>query len=230
MDKSRKTSQYIGVCFDKFRNKFSSSIKLDNKKYRFGRFDDEVDAALAYDNFVKKNKLARRINFPTNIPNCKDGTRLIELTQGAFAVVDVLDYDRVNNHSWFAIDKGENTLYAGRNHWKGGKRLTQTMHNFILGTSNTIIDHIDMDGLNNTRSNLRECTNQENCMNQRNKKNTSSKYKGVSLVKVSGRYKAAIGFNYKTIYLGSFDSEVEAAKAYDCKASEIFGEYARLNF
>lgn len=105
------------------------------------------------------------------------------------------------------------------------------MHRLILNAPKGIkVDHQDGDGLNNQRRNIRLATNAQNSMNQKPRVKTSSKYKGVSLDKRHGTWKSQIGKNGAIIWLGQFRSEVEAAKAYDRAAREMFGEFACLNF
>ena len=92
------------------------------------------------------------------------------------------------------------------------------------------IDHRDMNGLNNQRSNLRFCTLSQNAMNRRKRENTSSIYKGVYFNNQRGKkWKAQIRINGKQIHLGLFDFEVDAARAYNMKAIELFCEFANLN-
>ena len=93
------------------------------------------------------------------------------------------------------------------------------------------IDHINRNPSDNRIENLRECTQSQNCMNSRKKrKGFSSKYKGVCWYKPSKKWQAVIQLNKKQIYLGRFDTKIEAAKVYDEKAIELFGEFAKLNF
>lgn len=92
------------------------------------------------------------------------------------------------------------------------------------------IDHRDGNGCNNRRSNLRFATKSENGMNQRKRENTSSIYKGVYFHKPSGKWLAHIMINGKSIHLGYFVDEIDAAKAYDAKAIVLFKEFTNLNF
>ncbi len=92
-----------------------------------------------------------------------------------------------------------------------------------------MIDHIDRNESNNKLSNLRLATNTENQMNARSRSSSSSKHKGVSYFKKNNNWRAYIRFNKENIYLGSFDEEKDAAKAYNKAAVEYFGEFANLN-
>ena len=91
-----------------------------------------------------------------------------------------------------------------------------------------MVDHINRNGLDNTRKNLRICTRSENLMNSKKPElNSTSKYKGVN--KCGNSWRAEIRLNRKGFYLGKFKTEKEAALAYNKKAIELFGEFARLN-
>ena len=114
--------------------------------------------------------------------------------------------------------------------------LLKTIHRllaeaFILNlTDLPCVDHKDRNSLNNHLSNLRWCTHKENQQNRSKLKNTTSVYKGVSFHKASNKWQAHICHNGLQIHLGLFTDEVEAAHAYDRKASELFGVFAVLNF
>jgi hypothetical protein len=92
------------------------------------------------------------------------------------------------------------------------------------------VDHIDNNPLNNQKSNLRICSLKDNSKNSTKRNNTSSKYKGVYFENYTKKYKANIKVDYKTINLGRFLNEIDAAKAYDKAAIKYFGEFANLNF
>jgi hypothetical protein len=104
------------------------------------------------------------------------------------------------------------------------------MHREILyAPKDKVVDHINHNGLDNRRENLRLVTIEQNVWNTRKQRRlTASRYKGVTLHK--GQWRSVIYRRKKQIHLGYFDTEETAAKAYDVKAKELFGEYACLNF
>ena len=95
--------------------------------------------------------------------------------------------------------------------------------------NNLDVDHINHDGLDNRKENLRICTRSQNMMNQRVYKNNKSGYKGVYWHKANSYWVSQIRKNKKSIYLGYFKDKTVAAKAYNKAALEIFGKYALLN-
>jgi len=156
--------------------------------------------------------------------------RKIKLTQGKVALVDNNMFDCLNKHKWHA--------YCHHRHWyairsirkANGKQTTQSMHRIIINIPKGLqIDHQNHNGLDNRKSNLRICTNAQNQYNQKLRQG-SSKYKGVYLDKQREKWKAQIQLNNKQIHIGRFLDEIDAAKAYDKKAIELFGKFACLNF
>ncbi len=155
----------------------------------------------------------------------------IELTHGHFAVIDDGDFKKVSVHRWHTyINEKKNTFYAATNTVIDGKRTTLRMHRVIMDAkTGQIVDHIDMDGLNNRKGNLRFVDRRGNSANRKSYRGSSSKYKGVSRFR-GNRWKAQINTGGKVRYLGCFIKEEHAARAYDAIAAEEFGEFARLNF
>lgn len=152
--------------------------------------------------------------------------RLIPLTRGRAAIVDAEDYDKLSKFKWY-LTTNKSKEYAAM--IQGQKRLH--MHRYIMKPpKGLIIDHIDGNGLNNTKNNLRICTHSQNNYNKPGRKNKTSKYKGVSKIKAYNKWAAFIGHNHKNIYLGEFKDEIAAAKAYDKAAKTHHGQFAYLNF
>lgn len=158
----------------------------------------------------------------------------IKLTQGRVCKVDDEDYNSLIKFKWQGL-KLRHTTYARTGIHKGykdGKRLTDTilMHRLIMNAPQGLqVDHIDHDGLNNQKNNLRLCKNSENQMNQGVCKNNKSGYKGVSFNKRRSVWLSFIHVNNKTKYLGSFKSPENAAIAYNIFAEKHYGEFAHLN-
>jgi len=145
----------------------------------------------------------------------------IKLTQGKVALVDDEDFDYLNQFKWHA-SKSRKTFYASR-----GKNPAIKMHRFIMKTKEGLqVDHIDHNGLNNQKNNLRNCTIHQNNMN----KGMGEKEYMRGIYKAKNRFRSIITLNYKSYSIGFFKTEEEAARAYDQKAKEMFGEFANLNF
>jgi hypothetical protein len=151
--------------------------------------------------------------------------RFIPLTRGKVAIVDAEDYEKLSKYKWYVSDKGCG-FYACRQ--ENNKKCY--MHREIIQVrKGLVVDHIDHNGLNNRRNNLRACTVAENLWNCRGS-NKSSRFKGVHRKKNKEKWIAQIRKNKKYVCIGHFDSEVKAAKAYDKMASKLFGEFVYLNF
>jgi uncharacterized protein YycO len=155
----------------------------------------------------------------------------IALTQDKVALVDDQDFEWLNQWKWCA-KKGKNgRFYAVRGVLENGKTNGYFMHRVILGLTNpkVLVDHRNLNGLDNQRHNLRECSNKQNTRNRTAKKNGSSIFKGITRRK-SGLWVTQITSDMKNHYVGTFKTEEEAARAYDRKAVELHKEFANLNF
>lgn len=148
------------------------------------------------------------------------------------AFVDDRDYAEVSAFRWFVRyvpQKGDRQQDQGPYAVKslpGNRQIS--MHQFLTGWAMT--DHIDHDGLNNQRSNLRPATKAQNLTNSRPRVGYSSSYKGVYWSRTARKWTAQIKIDRKSTHLGYYADEKEAAMAYDRAARQVFGEYAYLNF
>jgi hypothetical protein len=156
-------------------------------------------------------------------------TREIPLTQGKVALVDDADFEYLNQWTWSA-KKHRKTFYAVRYPSRRyGKRNFIFMHRLIMNTPDDMeTDHVDRDGLNNQRHNLRICTRAQNSHNIGKLSTNTSGYKGVCKDRAS--WKARLIKNGKYVLNKCFYTAEEAARAYDKAAKEHFGEFAFLNF
>jgi len=155
------------------------------------------------------------------------------MAQPQYAKVDPADYERLRGYEWFS-KKGTRNFYAVRRAKgpKGSKLATIYMHHELIDVADgLLIDHVNQDSMDNRRANLRGATRAQNIRNRKKFSNSSvSKYKGICRYKNQNRWIARIMFEKKRIHLGTFRSEIDAAKAYDRAAIKYHGEFASLNF
>lgn len=162
--------------------------------------------------------------------------KTIPLNHGRVTVVDDEDFELLSQHKWFA-HRGNNrhTWYACRGvYFRDAqgirRRQTQLMHRVILAAPDgVLVDHQDGDGLNNRRENIRLATDAQNSSNRHLPIGTS-KFLGVCWNKKSSKWQASIKKHDRSTYLGMFEKEEDAARAYDAAATRIHGEFACLNF
>jgi hypothetical protein len=170
---------------------------------------------------------------PNKYAHLADGTVMVMLERRDGSVlpgfVDAGDWEKIRGHRWSAHKRG--MFYVITNVSKGeGKKATLSMHTLLLPDAE-VVDHRDGNGLNNRRTNIRAATQLQNMQNQRKQKSgTTSQFKGVYWHKATNKWAARIGVNGRQRYLGLFTSEVEAARAYDTKALQHFGDFSKTNF
>jgi hypothetical protein len=148
----------------------------------------------------------------------------IPLNHGYVTLVDDEDVGKVSIGTW-RLRRNKNALYAVRSLRKGGHR-TLYLHRFILDPPPHLeVDHINGNGLDNRRANLRLCTHERNCKNISKQARGRSRFRGVRWDKKISRWLVSC----QGAYIGCFKDETEAARAYNSAASERFGAFARLN-
>lgn len=154
----------------------------------------------------------------------------IPLTKGLVALVDDEDFEFLSSHAWFAALNGHGGYYAARNaKTDRGWRLLRMHRVLLCAQSGECVDHINGDGLDNRRHNLRLATKAQNSANMRNTKGGTSRFKGVS-ANHGGKWRAQIRVPGRKIWLGLHETEMRAAMAYDEAAKRLHGEFACLNF
>jgi len=177
----------------------------------------------------------------------------IKLTQGKESIVDDDNYEmlmkfapakfkrnREKGHGWYASKQHKSStglFYAATNVWvpELGRQRTVFMHKVILNPpKGKFTDHVNGDGLDNRKENLRVCTTAQNNANRGKNCTNTVGYKGVTTAKgrehVNKKYKAVLRTGNKAHFLGNYMTKEEAALAYDTKAKEVYGKFARLNF
>ena len=159
----------------------------------------------------------------------------IKLSKGYVAMVDDEDFERVNQHKWFAhisrrrSDGSILNVYAEHNIRVEGGQKTYSMQRFILNITDqkTEVDHKDGNGLNNRRKNLRKATHEQYQHNAKLRQDNTTGVKGVNWNR--GKLASRIQIGNKRIFLGYFDNLLDATKAYDKAAKKYHREFARIN-
>lgn len=143
-----------------------------------------------------------------------------------FTSVDDEDFEFLNRFDWWGLrGRTNNTWYA----WTNIEGKLVLMHKLLM-PGVPYIDHKNNKGLDNQKSNLRPATCSQNGQNSRKQnKITTSIYKGVCYVTDRCKWRAKLNLEGKQYHLGFYDNQVDAAKAYNKKAKQLFGEFAKLN-
>lgn len=211
------------------QNKYISRFGWNNKRIYIGTYNTQEEAQIAYNN--KKEELKNqeeqiRLNMP--IKRNQDGIAIIELfnkkqEKTGDALVDDYDYYSISKSKWsLDYDGYAISTILGK---------TVKLHRIIMNApQNVFVDHKNRNKLDNRKQNLRFATPTINSHNKSKSKNSTSQYFGVSFKQRDNIFVARIIKDKKYYHVGSFKDELEAAKAFDNKAKELFGEHARLNF
>lgn len=150
--------------------------------------------------YCTNDKLTGSVTMPT-----------IQLTKGQVAIVDDSDYEALKQYSWWTFKHTSGKLYAARTSPRSEGNKTILMHRQILDApKGKVVDHDNGNGLDNRRSNIKVCTQQENMYNTKG----HNKYKGVSWDKKSNKWRAQIRIDGKVKNLGVFVLDTDAAEAY----------------
>lgn len=185
-----------------------------------GRGDCSLDPPTPADRACQMTKPIREIRIEGNIA-------YVPLTKGYTAVIDALDVPLVDGWNWHATS-GRNIVYATRREYRDGSKKFVRMHRLICGASgDVLVDHANGNGLDNRRANIRLATRSQNLWNQPIAKHNTSGFKGVSFIKRTKRYRAAIGLHGKMKYLGYFATAELAHEAYVAASILYHGEFRR---
>lgn len=151
----------------------------------------------------------------------------IALTQGMEAIIDADDASLVLGVNWYAVCD-QRKYYAQRKIWAGDIRKTLKLHRLILAVdASLVVDHVNGNGLDCRRANLRAATCAQNLWNAGPSANNKSGFKGVHWSSSAGKWQAQIMFNMKKKSLGYFEDKNDAHKAYQAAAAKYHGEFAR---
>jgi hypothetical protein len=170
--------------------------------------------------------MAKRVVRPTRI---EGNIAYIPLSRGYEAIIDVGDVEYAGRYNWFcAIHKGK--PYARRNERRAdGSKYGAYLHRDLVGAAGRLdVDHVNGNGLDNRRSNLRLATRSQNMMNRSSQANNRSGYKGVCWQREKRKWRAAIWLDGRKTYLGDFKDIEEARAAYESASLRLHGPFSQF--
>ena len=240
---SRNTSGTKGLT--KRNGKWIASIRMDGKLKHIGSYDFYEDALTARKDYEQKcygEFVSDREKVVHSRPNKRNrlpepfyseeygNVYRVPLTKGQYAIIDACDYEVVSKYVWHAVYvESIQGYYAATNINFGRKRRPIPMHRMIMNApDDRLIDHINGNGLDERRGNLRECSYSENVRNSKISKNNKSGFKGVNWSNVMKKWEAKIMVNRKKIHLGYYDTPSEAHEAYCAAALKYHKEFANF--
>ncbi|KKR95846.1 MAG: Pathogenesis-related transcriptional factor and ERF protein [Candidatus Uhrbacteria bacterium GW2011_GWF2_41_16] len=150
-----------------------------------------------------------------------------KFSKNQYAIIDPEDYWKISKYDWLLCESKSKKFYAVRLADWG---IVNMHRDIINAPTGKVIDHIDRNGLNNTKRNLRIASISQNGWNRTGLNNHSSKYKGVCWCNRRKKWRASIKYNGIYKHLGYFKTEEDAAKTYDEAAKKYHGEFGVLNF
>jgi hypothetical protein len=201
--------------------------------------EGQLDRFVWINRFPKRESILSPTRTETSAIQNEDGSISFLLSQGIWTTVDAEDFEWLKGHDWSARKNVTGKFYGSR---KGkistGEFLFMSLHRVILipieneETRRLLVDHRDRDPMNNRRSNLRLCSWNQNSQNRTKRRNCTSTYKGVHLHSKTKRlcWRSSFCLDGDIKFLGLFETEIEAALAYDEAAKTHYGEFAALNF
>ena len=194
------------------------------KGYTCSKIKAKGYCARHYNQMLKYGKISDRINGNINNITIKDEIAIIDLydTIGnkiGETIIDAEDVELVKQYSW-SLSKGRHTQYCKSNQVGPLYRLVMN------APKGMVVDHINHNGLDNRKSNLRICTNQENICNCEIPKNNKSGCKGVYWAKDKNKWTVQVTINNKTIYIGRYANLEEAIEARKEASKKYYNEFA----
>ena len=230
-----KISKYIGVAFDKKKNRYRVVIRHNKKDVRVCYLPNEFECAHKYDEYVVKHNIpGKKLNFPENHPNYnKDSIiktecipidentiRLLINNKEEIVTIDKEDYEKVKNYAWHIYEDYVQTKIGNE---------TIKLHRFLMNATdpNDFIDHIDSNTYDNTKKNLRHSNVQKNGQNKQKQVNKSSKFYGICF----GQYRQKWISKVAQKYIGADTNEIHAARRRDIYILEkLPNSHYKMNF